>query len=792
MPRKEPQELSGSTVSNPVASPVSTFAIRDFSAASNAAPVAPHLLDFSGLSRTLQGFIDERRTFDEEARTALGRRVADLQEQGLSQEEILKKVSESGSAPRRVAGWLAKRVQAGTLDEIDNPAFRLGLESRRGEAAVAEYERALADAKDRVAQQVAAAEAGSENQVALQALGELRSDLGKTLEGLGFFGARAAEPLLQRAHERFLDAVSATQRQLRREEYRLLAGESFQALAAQYSEAGTQDEKEALLKEFSAQVDKIHFDGVENPQGFLEDQVRVAAGKINLNAGPEAAAEFAKELYDNLTNGKGNHILADTDALGLLGDIGRYEQQADSERERALIKADAKVREYGAKFREELGPRLSEAAAGGAAQVIAEAEEFRQTLLSDPESLGVSPEEQGSALVAFDNLRESYMQSAATARSVLDSKLKGEMLQLVVEEGLSSAMERMESLSLDATTRFDIESAMRQVGARESAIITDQLLSTGVKDELFTRALESIVSPDTQPTDKDMIYARSIQRDLFLQLVEAEVRAGTENPDYGSQYNRLSAEKAVKDFMTRAETILNPRQPAPKTDAKEIADNLRAQRRVSSLEIEVGPTFQGNTGRTLGGVEIDAETPQSVINASKYFSRRPREEGTAALQYLERIAKDPDIPDSRKVREIGQAWAASGRLNSAELVALVTGRGTESFPAGPIMSPGANPFGAQTLTGEESSAPGASLTYLEQVTSEDINPFTTRLADFKNADTFIRKDPVYGTAILTPEFLNDTILVKKLELLLEAFDIEPSQANAASFIMAQRTAWASK
>ncbi len=127
---------------SPLASPTNQFGRSGAGGSASSAPVAPQLLDFRALSGSLQRLFDERKEFQDTEAAELGATVGSMQARGLSDADILKKVSESEQTPRRVASRLAKFYDAQEgFSRADNPVFKMALQAKRGEASVAEVAR---------------------------------------------------------------------------------------------------------------------------------------------------------------------------------------------------------------------------------------------------------------------------------------------------------------------------------------------------------------------------------------------------------------------------------------------------------------------------------------------------------------------------------------------------------------------------------------------------------------------------------------------------------------------------
>ena len=310
---------------------MSTFALGQSGSLSNA-PRPAQLIDFSPMVPALQKMAKQNQEQNNEALRAAGAAFTLGKKEGKSEAQILKELTDSNRTPAQVRSYLKKRVEAGTLHEADNPAFLLGLQETQGQLAVDQYATDALNAINAGAytQEYASTVPGHEREAEESILRQLKEEYGQHLDGMSYYAAIAAEPMLRKVQGQILNRVEELGRERRSEDYRSAAGILYSKKGQEYAEAETSQERTQIMREFGELLTKDqHL--IKNHYKFAEDHLLKMAAKVAQEDGYATAVNMLEDMEESVTVGADFKIFRDSDSIRIQNAIDTYEYRAEQE-----------------------------------------------------------------------------------------------------------------------------------------------------------------------------------------------------------------------------------------------------------------------------------------------------------------------------------------------------------------------------------------------------------------------------------------------------------------------------
>lgn len=775
------QDLQGSTRSAPSASPQDTFAIKGFGQLQAGAPVAPELLDFRSLSSSLQRQFDERKEFKDDAFEAAGARYQDAIERGATADEALKAATEDGKTPRRIASELAKSVRNGNLDEVDNPAFIMGLERRKAHALAQSMQRQGRDKIEQFAAEMANITDPAQKEAKIgEMLASLHEDNQEALDGLGYFGTRAIEESLLRVNGNLAAELDDRARAVVKENYRLLAGATFEAHGDAYLEAVTSDEKLDAAKAIGEEYDRINQEGLKNPGEFFTRRVLGMAARMEHTKGAQAAADMLEDLQENARNGQGRQIFKEIAGDEVEGHIGRLKRRAETEKEAEGIKAGQRRSEavhklYGSEVFEE----MYEASQGGPDSLTAYVANLRGELEDNPEAtierLGLDPESAEYALSSILAIKQDLTTSANAAKKDLDENFEGSVIEAARSQGAGAAKAliyaQAKSLGAEETVRLSRLAEQLDNG-------TFRQNEAAIRQEPYRSTLQTMVGRayDTESP----IGALEAQRealDLESEFVKfySNAIAGREDIITGQDAKALL--KSFVDSKRDAYPVWTDSGVVRPQGGESLGD---AATRVERQALERDSRGSWTSGQFVGGLSPDTVESDSTRRVLERITETSLGTGHWSLMTSIRSLEDSDLTDSQLNDVALDAITMTGSLSLSDI------RSLERGPEGVMTA-----LEKDGQWKEEFASPKAvaRLKALTGVTLADINVYQARFTDFKEARKYLSMGGLGGTEVDISPDMPDLMKAQAVAILKEYGISEPTKKDLSAFFTSQTLNW---
>lgn len=812
--RITPQDLGGNRVNRPVASPTDQFALQGPDGGPDSTPVSRDLVDLRGLSATLAGIGQKRREIDEQVYSEVGDQVASLKSQGLSDDEILKKVIVSGKTPARIAADLRK---ATSLDEVDNPAFQMGLQSRRADIKVALYETAANASVESLATQLQGADPSQKVQIVEEALAALREENAELFENAGVFGGQAIEQGLRSVHERFAQKADSLSRDLQKSEYRRLINESLNAVGAAYSaeadedgHVGPQARQDALTR-IGAEYDKTRLEGNREALKDIAFSTQAAAAQISLEQGSAAAATFLEEALFGVKSASGDKIFDNDPGVqrALVESIQSYERAAERESQTRSQKAGARRTEVnniaeGSDGAIKLGSLAAEdgARARTAFQTVRDA-----VIAGDPEVLeefGVEEKDKGYLLGWLRGFEEDMVRN----RRTISSEAQDAALDMAVQRALESndtnlGIDTLRNLGVRASQWLPLQREFRQMVNAESQQVFNTLQQIGARGSLHrlvdrSTPLGADGRPDplAQERKLDAIKQRYHQW-LSSDATKAAIAGDPTKAQQMLDSFLLNLEKEPQFTPLITDQVTGEQEPVTALGVGGELNPQRAADRIGDSQRNAMESFRPQSQMISGGivreeapsaytrlhdittdtVDLDGFTKRPValrVGPKELISRKSPSEKVA--DRMERVYADESQPQEIREATVTEAALRSGVMSIQSAV-------DDQYQGH---------FGSVNDEGEFDSDFFDKPDLVPDTSST--NPYSVRFRDFADVESvskWIRKDsnPLgSGDFILTDEFPGS--MSKKVEAWLSKFSIAATPTNVSRFVQTQRDLWA--
>lgn len=810
MRNQSSQPLGGPVTISPLASPTQQFARRGKGASAAGSPGQRVLHDFSGLSNTAQKYFDEKQKEKDSQLTDIGTQIGEMREEGKSDEQIFKEISESGETPRRTASRLAKlyNKQDG-FSRAESPVFRLALQGVRGEARAKAVRRQAEDPAllSAATRRVAAGKPEEREALIAKELEKLRKDTTDLLnpDELGYFGIRVAEEHLTQTNDQLASKLSAGASALQlgeaQKEVRTAFLEESQLVidAFRNPDGNPYTAMEEFAKNVGVIGENAKFSGILS-EDELREYLLGAGGEVYLSVGAKEAADFLTYAVDNVRNGNG--VAFNKGDLSVQRVIDNYRFKIGKEAsDRAFAAARKREADGQLLVNSSIGLKLAAAVTddspGNLLELAENAKKIvlggNKELFEDEFGLAYDENTRGNIIGWIDKRVVDLSRKQETYSELEMRVVEGNVFDQAVEDP-EGAKRTLAATDLSALQRLSFEAKLKAFMDNGVSDVYSKTMTRGMKQAIQTAVLDTVVK---NPETGEPVNIREYQSRVDEEL--AQVRDSfVSDPDMVERLkgNAIEMDKQIKAWGDSA------RDKWGIMRSMDLGENGLTS---SSDKDTIGPKKEGETDRELekrrkafddiylnrgnyrsgasiiGGYEPGTQ-PKDVDRIQKIATEalgtttatrtvlRTRREDQLAGSIFRFIARAKDLPEEETWRVASEALAVSGTLSSTDL--YLTG--------GQIF---------KKLTKQEGSfaselnKPGFDNDL--PLDLEDFNILSARLTDTKNAHKWVAKTNV-GLK-LTAEMPED--MRKKLEVLLATYGVNPTPYNITEFLASQASEW---
>jgi hypothetical protein len=770
------------------------------------------MLDFAGLSQTAQSMLDNKQEEKNSQLAELGTQIGQFREQGMTDDEIFKKISSDGSTTRRIASRLAKLYdKKDGFSRGDNPVFKLALQSVRGDARAQAVRRKSGELLAEATARVARGKPEDREKLIVQELATLRNESADLLnpDELGYFGTQTAEQALQKINADYANALST--------------GAAAQQLAEAQTEVRgqfldvTQRVIDAWRKPganpFAAQASAVEMFGVigENAKFIgvhteeeLGQYVYSAAGEIKLAVGAKEAGEFLSYAMDNLRNGNGVAYLdgdlkaqQELDALHRAAEFEEQNRYFQAQRERETLRAAMTNSPVGLSLRASVTDKDSTG-------LLDKSKNAQKMILEGtPESIKaafgieIGPNQKG---IALDWLQDTTVQLTRTQSAYSEVEYQG-IESAIMDQSVSDpegAVRTLDAANLNAVQYVALQEKLRAFKDSGASEVYASVTAGRRLEQTVAEAVLQTVPRDFEgnPLDRQA-YADDVRAEIAIvrnriagdsTLIE-RLKTGSIEIDnfYDSTIKEIRDRRGVKTTLTAADgqaTNVSDAQSIgsvkPGTDPSIVksrreryAAKLNGQADYRSGKAMIGGISPADvdTGflskMTYGYVESvnDLATRDLGVESLASMFTMTSREGELYDAILRFNSRSNDVKDPEQKWAItSEALALSGFLSSTDL----------------------------SLSGEKLAARIArgntdrKIEYGDRLDLSNFNILSARLSDTKDAHKWFTRDPL-NNLVLTKDLPED--MRRKLSVVLATNGVEPSTYNLLQFISYQAAEW---
>lgn len=812
--RITPQDLGGNRVNRPVASPTDQFALQGPDGGPDSTPVSRELVDLRGLSATLAGIGQKRREIDEEVYSEVGDQVASLKNQGLSDDEILKKVIVSGKTPARIAADLRK---ATSLDEVDNPAFQMGLQSRRADIKVALYETAANASVESLAAQLQGADPSQKVQIVEDALAALREENAELFENAGVFGGQAIEQGLRSVHERFAQKADALSRDLQKSEYRRLINESLNAVGAAYSaeadedgHVGPQARQDALTR-IGAEYDKTRLEGNREALKDIAFSTQAAAAQISLEQGSAAAATFLEEALFGVKSASGDKIFDNDPGVqrALVESIQSYERAAERESQTRSQKAGARRTEVNNIAEGSDGAiKLASLASEDGTRARTAFKTVRDAVIAgDPEVLeefGVEEKDKGYLLGWLRGFEGDMVRNRRTLSADAQQSARDAAIQRAFDSGDTNlGVDILRNLGVNPSQWSEIQLDYRRMVTAESQQVFNTLQQIGASGSLHrlvdrSTPLGADGRPDLLAQERKIASLRSRYYDwLTSDATKAAISGDPLKAQQMLDSFLLNLEKEPQFTPLITDQMTGQQEPVTALGVGGELNPQRAADRIGDAQRSAMESFRPQSQTISGGI-VREEAPSAYTRLHDIttdtvdldgFNKRPVALRLGPKELLSRKSPSEKVAD--RMGRVFQDESLPLEVREATVTEAALRSGVMSIQSG-VNDQYRGHFGSVNDEGEFESDFFDTPDLVPDTSST--NPYSVRFRDFADVEyvsKWIRKDsnPLgSGDFVLTNEFPSS--MRDKVEAWLSKFSIAATPTNVSRFVQTQRDLWA--
>ena len=759
------------------------------------------MLDFAGLSQTAQAMLDNKQEEKNSQLAELGTQIGQFREQGMTDDEIFKKISSDGSTTRRIASRLAKLYdKKDGFSRGDNPVFKLALQSVRGDARAQAVRRKSGELLAEATARVARGKPEDREKLIVQELATLRNESADLLnpDELGYFGTQTAEQALQKINADYANALStgAAAQQL---------AEAQTEVRGQFLDATTpviEAYKKPSANPYAAQAAAIEMFGIigENAKFIgvhteeeLGQYVYSAAGEIKLAVGAKEAGEFLAYAMDNLRNGNGVAYLdgdlkaqQELDALHRAAEFEEQNRYFQAQRERETLRAAMSNSQVGLSLQESV---LDD----NPTQLLDKSKNAQKMILEGtPESIKaafgieIGPNQKGIALDWVQDTTMQLLQKQSRYQGADLEVLEGNLIDQAMDdyEGALrsldaadvSGKQRVALLdSIKASRNNNTDKAYNQLkaGGLEEAI-TSAVYRTAPRD-IDGRLLDPAMAQDRVAKElalvrKDIVFDSTLSQ----RLAESTVEVGDQLLRYQKgilqKYGEVrqdATKNNVNDKATIGETAGLPENVVvtKRQQYDELITSL-ATPYVPSPKVLIGgflPELAPKEVKSLHRMAVSYTPPSRTYSAWIATDESPDRRIDAVFKKIAKLSDkvEPDL----KARVASEAIAITGALRVEDL-----GKTLNEVKEG------------IALNSEEVKLPFGE----EPLDLSEFNIFSVKFGDFRNASRMFQKD-AFGSLQATKYLTED--IYQKAKFALEHVGQEPSQYNVLQLLSAQATHW---